>query len=64
MSSENIRVGQIVMDRKLPRHVWKVTEASGDLYRLERVDMPGAIRFPDARALRERYVCEEQVARM
>ncbi|MDX6749323.1 hypothetical protein SH611_05855 [Geminicoccaceae bacterium 1502E] len=64
MSNENVRVGQIVMDRKLPRHTWKVTEASGDLYRLERVDMPGAIRFPDARAMRERYVWEEQVTGM
>lgn len=59
MSTTRIRVGEIYKERRPPRHAWRVTEDLGDCFRLERIDMPGVVRFPDAAVLRDRYVREE-----
>lgn len=46
-----IRVGQIYRDAKQPRRHWRVTDRHDDLYRLERVDSPNLVRYPNAAAL-------------
>ena len=60
MSSDGIRLGQIYRNVKRPRRAWRVTAEHGSRYRLERVDSPHVIRFPEAAVLRDerRYVRE------
>ena len=49
-----IAIGQIYVDAKPPRRKWRVTEAHGDHFTVERVDQAGAFRFLDAVALGDR----------
>lgn len=61
MRSDGVRLGQIYRNVRRPRRAWRVTAEHGGRYRLERVDSPNVIRFPEAAALQDerRYVRED-----
>jgi hypothetical protein len=58
VAPDPVRAGALFRDARPPRWTWRVTGRFGDLYRLERVDRPGVVRFPTLAALRDdlRYV--------
>jgi hypothetical protein len=60
MTENDICVGQIYRNVKRPRRGWRVTARYDGRYRLERIDTPNMVRYPDAKALRDshRYVRE------
>ena len=64
MPSDGIHLGQIYHNVGRPRRAWRVTAEYGGRYRLERVDSPNVIRFPEAAALQDerRYVREDGVS--
>lgn len=53
-----IEIGQIYVDAKRPHREWRIVEAHGDYFTVERVDQAGAFRFLSAAALgdRNRYL--------
>ena len=58
MCGDGIHLGQIYRNAKRPFRTWRVTAESDSHYRLERVDSPNAVRFPNAALLHDtsRYV--------
>ena len=55
---DDIRAGQVYQNVRRPRRLWRLSVLAGDVLRLERLDNPGVVRFPDRTALtdRTRYV--------
>jgi hypothetical protein len=60
MLEDRICVGQIYSNIKKPCRAWRITARYDGRYRLERVDNPNMVRYPDAKALQDshRYVRE------
>ena len=58
MSGDGIHLGQIYRNAKRPFRTWRVTAESDSHCRLERVDSPNVVRFPNAALLHDtsRYV--------